>query len=122
MTLLGPGGSGKTRLVGEFLAWARVQSADTLLGRAFAAILDAVMEDFGLDKLSAIGECGLREGLVMDHLARTARAAATASGHPTASPAETGNRASRSTIHRTPLRRAPSAIRTPISRARRAVP
>ena len=46
--------------------------ADIVL--AGAAILDAVMEDFGLDKLSASGECGLREGLVMDHLARTARA------------------------------------------------
>ncbi len=47
--------------------------ADIVL--AGAAILDAVMEDFGLEEISAIGECGLREGLVMDHLARTSRAA-----------------------------------------------
>ena len=47
--------------------------ADIVL--AGAAILDAIMEDFGLERISAIGECGLREGLVMDHLARTSRAA-----------------------------------------------
>ena len=35
--------------------------ADIVL--AGAAILDAVMEDFGLVKISAIAECGLREGL-----------------------------------------------------------
>jgi len=46
--------------------------ADIVL--AGAAILDAVMEDLGLERISAIAECGLREGLVMDHLARTARA------------------------------------------------
>ena len=46
--------------------------ADIVL--AGAAILDAVMEDLSLDKISAIGECGLREGLVMDHIARTSLA------------------------------------------------
>ena len=39
---------------------------------AGAAILDAVMEDLGLREISAIAECGLREGLVVDHLARAA--------------------------------------------------
>ena len=39
---------------------------------AGAAILDAVMEDLGLGKIRAVAECGLREGLVVDHLARAA--------------------------------------------------
>ncbi len=37
---------------------------------AGAAILDAVMEDLGLEEIRAVDECGLREGLVVDHLAR----------------------------------------------------
>jgi exopolyphosphatase/guanosine-5'-triphosphate,3'-diphosphate pyrophosphatase len=37
---------------------------------AGAAILDAVMEDLGLEEIRAVAECGLREGLVVDHLAR----------------------------------------------------
>ena len=39
---------------------------------AGAAILDAVMEDLGLGEIRAVAECGLREGLVVDHLARAA--------------------------------------------------
>jgi exopolyphosphatase / guanosine-5'-triphosphate,3'-diphosphate pyrophosphatase len=37
---------------------------------AGAAILDALMEDLGLEEIRAVAECGLREGLVVDHLAR----------------------------------------------------
>jgi exopolyphosphatase/guanosine-5'-triphosphate,3'-diphosphate pyrophosphatase len=37
---------------------------------AGAAILEAVMEDLGLEEIRAVAECGLREGLVVDHLAR----------------------------------------------------
>ena len=37
---------------------------------AGAAILDALMEDLGLDEIRSLPECGLREGLVLDHLAR----------------------------------------------------
>ena len=39
---------------------------------AGAAILDALMEDLGLAEIQAVAECGLREGLVVDHLARVA--------------------------------------------------
>ena len=39
---------------------------------AGAAILDALMEDLGLAEIQAVAECGLREGLVVDHLARSA--------------------------------------------------
>jgi len=46
---------------------------------AGAAILDALMEDLDLAEIQAVAECGLREGLVVDHLAREARdASATA--------------------------------------------
>jgi exopolyphosphatase/guanosine-5'-triphosphate,3'-diphosphate pyrophosphatase len=38
---------------------------------AGAAILDALMEELGLAEIQALPECGLREGLVLDHLART---------------------------------------------------
>lgn len=41
---------------------------------AGAAILDALMEDLDLASIQAVGECGLREGLVSDHLARAAHA------------------------------------------------
>ena len=37
---------------------------------AGAAILDALMEDLDLAEIQAVAECGLREGLVVDHLAR----------------------------------------------------
>jgi exopolyphosphatase / guanosine-5'-triphosphate,3'-diphosphate pyrophosphatase len=37
---------------------------------AGAAILEALMEDLGLEEIRAVAECGLREGLVVDHLAR----------------------------------------------------
>ena len=37
---------------------------------AGAAILEAVMEDLGLEEIRAVAECGLREGLMVDHLAR----------------------------------------------------
>ena len=37
---------------------------------AGAAILDALMEDLGLTEIQAVAECGLREGLVVDDLAR----------------------------------------------------
>ena len=37
---------------------------------AGAAILEAVMDDLGLEEIRAVAECGLREGLVVDHLAR----------------------------------------------------
>jgi len=39
---------------------------------AGAAILDALMEDLDLAEIRAVAECGLREGLVVDHLARGA--------------------------------------------------
>jgi exopolyphosphatase/guanosine-5'-triphosphate,3'-diphosphate pyrophosphatase len=42
---------------------------------AGAAILEAVMEDLGLEQIRAVAECGLREGLVVDHLAREKGAA-----------------------------------------------
>jgi exopolyphosphatase/guanosine-5'-triphosphate,3'-diphosphate pyrophosphatase len=42
---------------------------------AGAAILDALMEDLGLTEIQAVAECGLREGLVVDHLARGAHEA-----------------------------------------------
>ena len=42
---------------------------------AGAAILDALMEDLGLVEIQAVAECGLREGLVVDHLARGAHEA-----------------------------------------------
>ena len=42
---------------------------------AGVAILDALMEDLDLAEIQAVAECGLREGLVVDHLARAARAA-----------------------------------------------
>ena len=48
------------------------QRADIVV--AGAAILDAVMEDLGLREIRAVAECGLREGLVVDHLARLAAA------------------------------------------------
>lgn len=38
---------------------------------AGAAILDALMEDLGLTEIRALGECGLREGLVLDYLERS---------------------------------------------------
>jgi len=38
---------------------------------AGVAILDAVMEELGLTEIQAVAECGLREGLVVDYLART---------------------------------------------------
>ena len=37
---------------------------------AGAAILESVMDDLGLDEIRALAETGLREGLVVDHLAR----------------------------------------------------
>ena len=37
---------------------------------AGAAILEAVMDDLGLEEIRTVAECGLREGLVVDHLAR----------------------------------------------------
>ena len=37
---------------------------------AGAAILEAVMDDLGLGEIRAVAETGLREGLVVDHLAR----------------------------------------------------
>ncbi len=40
---------------------------------AGAAILDALMEDLDLAEIQAVAECGLREGLVVDHLARGVR-------------------------------------------------
>jgi len=40
---------------------------------AGAAILDALMEDLDLAEIQAVAECGLREGLVVDHLAREVR-------------------------------------------------
>ena len=43
---------------------------------AGAAILDALMEDLDLAEIQAVAECGLREGLVVDHLAREAQGAA----------------------------------------------
>ena len=42
---------------------------------AGAAILDALMEDLDLAEIQAVAECGLREGLVVDHLARGAHEA-----------------------------------------------
>ncbi len=42
---------------------------------AGAAILDALMEDLGIAEIQALAECGLREGMVVDHLARGAHAA-----------------------------------------------
>ena len=39
---------------------------------AGAAILDALMEDLDLAEIQAVAECGLREGMVVDHLARGA--------------------------------------------------
>ncbi|MCX6364612.1 MAG: Ppx/GppA phosphatase family protein [Actinobacteria bacterium] len=39
---------------------------------AGTAILDALMEDLDLAEIQAVAECGLREGLVVDHLARSA--------------------------------------------------
>lgn len=42
---------------------------------AGAAILDTLMEDLGLTEIQAVAECGLREGLVVDHLARGAHEA-----------------------------------------------
>ncbi|HET6496715.1 MAG TPA: Ppx/GppA phosphatase family protein [Thermoleophilia bacterium] len=45
------------------------ERADIII--AGAAILDALMEDLGLLEIQALAECGLREGLVLDHLART---------------------------------------------------
>jgi exopolyphosphatase / guanosine-5'-triphosphate,3'-diphosphate pyrophosphatase len=42
---------------------------------AGAAILDALMEDLGLAEIQALAECGLREGMVVDHLARGAHGA-----------------------------------------------
>jgi exopolyphosphatase / guanosine-5'-triphosphate,3'-diphosphate pyrophosphatase len=41
---------------------------------AGAAILEAVMDDLGVDEILAVAECGLREGLVVDHLARESHA------------------------------------------------
>ena len=45
------------------------ERADIII--AGAAILDALMEDLGLLEIQTLAECGLREGLVLDHLART---------------------------------------------------
>jgi exopolyphosphatase/guanosine-5'-triphosphate,3'-diphosphate pyrophosphatase len=45
------------------------ERADIII--AGAAILEALMEDLGLLEIHSLGECGLREGLVLDHLART---------------------------------------------------
>ncbi len=42
---------------------------------AGAAILDALMDDLDLAEIQAVAECGLREGLVVDHLARGAHEA-----------------------------------------------
>jgi len=42
---------------------------------AGAAILDALMEGLDLAEIQAVAECGLREGLVVDHLARGAHEA-----------------------------------------------
>ena len=42
---------------------------------AGAAILDALMEDLDLAEIQAVAECGLREGMVVDHLARGIHAA-----------------------------------------------
>lgn len=38
---------------------------------AGAAILDALMEDLGLSEIQSLPDCGLREGLVVDYLARS---------------------------------------------------
>ena len=43
--------------------------ADIVL--AGGAILDALMEDLQIAEIQAVAECGLREGLVVDHLARS---------------------------------------------------
>ena len=40
---------------------------------AGAAILDALMDDLGVAAITSLAECGLREGLVLDHLARRSR-------------------------------------------------
>ena len=48
---------------------------------AGGAILDALMEDLEIAEIQAVAECGLREGLVVDHLARGA--------HETAAPVPT---------------------------------
>ena len=45
------------------------ERADIII--AGAAILEALMDDLGLPEIQALAECGLREGLVLDHLART---------------------------------------------------
>jgi exopolyphosphatase/guanosine-5'-triphosphate,3'-diphosphate pyrophosphatase len=42
---------------------------------AGAAILDALMEDLGIAEIQALAECGLREGMVVDHLSRGAHGA-----------------------------------------------
>jgi exopolyphosphatase/guanosine-5'-triphosphate,3'-diphosphate pyrophosphatase len=42
---------------------------------AGAAILEALMEDLDLAEIQAVAECGLREGMVVDHLARGIHAA-----------------------------------------------
>lgn len=39
---------------------------------AGAAILDAVMEELGVAEIRALADCGLREGLVLDYVAREA--------------------------------------------------
>ncbi len=48
---------------------------------AGAAILEALMEDLDLAQIQAVAECGLREGMVVDHLARGIHT--TTSGAPT---------------------------------------
>ena len=45
------------------------ERADIII--AGAAILEALMDDLGLLEIQVLAECGLREGLVLDHLART---------------------------------------------------
>jgi exopolyphosphatase/guanosine-5'-triphosphate,3'-diphosphate pyrophosphatase len=40
---------------------------------AGGAIIETVMDALRLETVTALGECGLREGLVMDHLARSGR-------------------------------------------------
>jgi len=38
---------------------------------AGGAIIETVMDQFGLESITALSECGLREGLVLDHVARS---------------------------------------------------
>jgi exopolyphosphatase/guanosine-5'-triphosphate,3'-diphosphate pyrophosphatase len=46
---------------------------------AGGAIIETVMDELGLRTITALAQCGLREGLVMDHVARDERGRATGS-------------------------------------------